>query len=77
MIAAAAAAGLAVGVLFSAVVGAALLLYARGRGRTLLGVEGLIATLVLGTLFGVIVGAAVAAVFAFAIHRLPRVGSDA
>ena len=77
MIAAAAAAGLAVGVLFSAVVGAALLLYARRRGRALLGVEGLIATLVLGTLVGVIVGAAVAAVFAFAIHRLPRVGSDA
>ena len=74
---AAAAAGLVVGVLSSADFGAALLLYARRRGRTLLGVEGLIATLVLGTLFGVIVGAAVAAVFALAIHRLPRVGSDA
>jgi hypothetical protein len=74
---AAAAAGLVVGVLFGAVFGAALLLYARRRGRTLIGVEGLIATLVLGTLFGVIVGAAVAAVFALAIHRLPRVGSDA
>jgi hypothetical protein len=73
---AAAAAGLVVGVLSSAVFGAVLLLYARRRGRTLLGVEGLIATLVLGTLFGVLVGAAVAAVFALAISRLPRVGSD-
>jgi hypothetical protein len=63
-------------VLSSAVFGAVLLLYARRRGRTLLGVEGLIATLVLGTLFGVLVGAAVAAVFALAISRLPRVGSD-
>ena len=43
----------------------------------LLGVEGLIATFVLGTLFGVLVAAAVAGVFALAIHRLPRVGSDA
>jgi len=74
---AAAAAGLVVGVLSSAVFGAALLLYARRRGRTLLGVEGLIATFVLGTLFGVLVAAAVAGVFALAIGRLPRVGSDA
>jgi hypothetical protein len=74
---AAAAAGLVVGVVFSAVFGTALLLYARRRGRMLLGVEGLIATFVLGTLFGVIVAAAVSVVFAFAISRLPRVGSDA
>jgi len=74
---AAAAAGLVVGVLFGAVFGAALLLYARRRGRTLLGVEGLIATLVLGTLVGVFVAAAVAAAFAFAIRGLPRIGSDA
>ena len=77
MIAAGAAAGLVVGVLFSALFGAALLLYARRRGRTLVGVEGLIATFVLGTLFGVLVAAAVAGVFALAIRRLPRVGSDA
>jgi hypothetical protein len=77
VIAAGAAAGLVVGVLFSAVFGSALLLYARRRGRTLLGVEGLIATFVLGTLFGVLVGAVVAGVFALAISRLPRVGSDA
>jgi hypothetical protein len=76
VIAAGAAAGLVVGALASAILGAALFLYARRRGRTLLGVEGLIATLVLGTLFGVLVGAAVAAVFALAISRLPRVGSD-
>ncbi len=77
MIAAGAAAGLVAGVLFSAVVGTALLFYARRRGRTLLGLEGLIATFVLGTLFGVLVAAAVAGVFALAIRRLPRVGSDA
>ena len=74
---AAAAAGLVVGVLCGAVFGAALLVYARRRGRTLLGVEGLIATLVLGTLLGVLVAAAVAAAFAFAIRGLPRIGSDA
>jgi len=77
VIAAGSAAGLVVGVLCSAVFGAALLLYARRRGRTLLGLEGLIATFVLGTLFGVLVAAAVAATFAFALRRLPRVGSDA
>jgi hypothetical protein len=70
-------AGLVVGVLFGAALGAALLLYARRRGRTVLGIEGLIATFVLGALFGVLVAAAVAAVFAVALHRLPRVGSDA
>jgi hypothetical protein len=75
--AAASAAGLAVGVLCSVLFGTALLLYARRRGRTVIGVEGLIATFVLGTLFGVLVAAAVAAVFAVALHRLPRVGSDA
>ena len=69
MIAAGAAAGLAAG--------AALLVYARRRARTLLGIEGLIAAFVLGTVFGVLVAAAVAAAFALAIHRLPRVGSDA
>jgi RsiW-degrading membrane proteinase PrsW (M82 family) len=74
---AAAGAGLAVGVLLSAVFGAALLLYARRRGRTVIGVEGLIATFLLGTLFGVLVATAVAAVFAFALRRLPPVGSDA
>lgn len=73
----AAGAGLVVGVLFSAAFGAALLLYARRRGRTVLGLEGLIATFLLGTLFGVLVAAAVAAVFALALRRLPRVGSDA
>jgi len=77
VIAAGSAAGLVVGVLCSAVFGAALLLYARRRGRMLLGLEGLIATVVLGTLFGVLVAAAVAAAFAFALRRLPRVGSDA
>jgi hypothetical protein len=70
------AAGLLVGVLGSAVLGAALLVYARRRGRMVLGVEGLIATFVLGTLFGVLVAAAVAIVFAFALRKLPRVGSD-
>jgi hypothetical protein len=77
VIGAGAAAGLVVGVLLSAVLGAALLFYARQRGRTVLGVEGLIATFVLGALFGVLVAAAVAAVFALALRRLPRVGSDA
>jgi uncharacterized membrane protein len=77
VIAAGAAAGLVVGVLVSAILGTALFLYARRRGRTLLGVEGLIATFVLGTLFGVLVAAAVAGVFALAIARLPRLGSDA
>ena len=76
MIAARAAAGLVDGVL-SGLLGAALLVYAGRRGRKLLGVEGLIATFVLGTLFGIFVAAAVAAAFALAIHRLPRVGSDA
>jgi hypothetical protein len=57
--------------------GAALLVYACRRARTLLGIEGLIAAFVLGTVFGVLVAAAVAAAFALAIHRLPRVGSDA
>jgi hypothetical protein len=69
-------AGLAVGVVLSALLGVVLLVYARRRGRTLVGVEGLIAVFVLGTLFGVIVGAAVAAAFVFALRRLPRVGSD-
>jgi len=41
------------------------------------GIEGLIATFVLGALFGVLVAAAVAGVFAVALRRLPRVGSDA
>ena len=77
MIAAGSAAGLLVGVLFAALFGAALLLYARRRGRTVLGVEGLIATFVLGTLFGVLVAAAVSGVFALALRRLPRVGSGA
>ena len=76
MIGAGAAAGLLIGVVFSASLGSALFVYARRRGRTVLGVEGLIATFVLGTLFGVLVAAAVAAVFAFALRRLPRVGSD-
>jgi len=70
-------AGLVVGVLGGVLFGAAVFLVARRRGRTVLGVEGLIATLVLGMLFGVLVAAAVAAVFALAIHRLPRVGSGA
>jgi hypothetical protein len=56
---------------------AALLVYACRRARTLLGIEGLIAAFVLGTVFGVLVAAAVAAAFALAIRRLPRVGSDA
>ena len=77
MIGAGAGAGLVVGVLFGAALGAALLLYARRRGRTVLGIEGLIATFVLGALFGVLVAAAVAGVFAVALRRLPRVGSDA
>ena len=70
------AAGLLIGVLFSATFGSALFVYARRRGRTVLGVEGLIATFVLGTLFGVLVAAAVAVVFAVALRRLPRVGSE-
>jgi hypothetical protein len=70
-------AGLVVGVLGGALFGAAVLLYARRLRRTLLGVEGLIAAVVLGMLFGVLVAAAVAAVFAVALRRLPRVGSDA
>jgi len=70
-------AGFIVGVLGGALFGAALLLYARRCGRTLLGVEGLILAVVLGMLFGVLVAAVVAAVFAFAVRRLPRVGSDA
>jgi hypothetical protein len=69
-------AGLVVGVLFGAVFGAAVLLYARRRGRTLVGIEGLIAAFVLGTLFGVVVAGAVAAAFALAIRRLPCPGSD-
>jgi hypothetical protein len=69
-------AGLVVGVLFGAVFGAAVLLYARMRGRTLVGIEGLIATFVLGTLFGVVVAAAVAAAFALALRRLPRLRPD-
>jgi hypothetical protein len=77
VIAAGSAAGLVIGVLFSAAFGAALFVYARRRGRTVIGIEGLIATFVLGTLFGVLVALAVAAAFAFALRRLPRVGSDA
>jgi hypothetical protein len=70
-------AGLVVGVLGGALFGAAVFLVGRRRGRTVLGVEGLIATLVLGLLFGVLVAAAVAAVFALGIRRLPRLGSGA
>jgi hypothetical protein len=77
VIAAGSAAGLIVGVACSALFGAALLFYARRRGRTVIGIEGLIATFVLGTLFGVLVAAAVAGAFALALRRLPRVGSDA
>ena len=73
---AASGAGLLVGVLAGALFGGALLVYAWRRGRTILGIEGLIAAVVLGTLFGVLVALLVAAVFAFAIRRLPRVGSE-
>jgi hypothetical protein len=69
------AAGLILGVLISAALGAALLVYARRRGRFALGVGGLAATFVLGTLFGVVAGAAVALLFAFAIRRSGRVRS--
>jgi hypothetical protein len=70
-------AGLSVGVLGGVVFGAAVFLVARRRGRTVLGVEALIAAVVLGMLFGVFAAAAVAAAFALAIRRLPRVGSSA
>jgi hypothetical protein len=70
-----AAAGIIVGVLISAALGAALVVYARRRGRLPLGVAGFGVTFVLGTLFGVVVGAAVALVFAFVIRRSGHIRS--
>ena len=67
--------GIVVGVLISVALGAALVVYARRRGRLAIGLAGFCATFVLGTLFGVVVGAAVALVFAFAIRRSGRVRS--
>jgi hypothetical protein len=69
-------AGLFVGVVASVLFGVALVVYGRWRGRTLLGLAGLVLTFVLGTLFGVLVAAVVTAVFAVAIHRTTRVGSE-
>ncbi len=71
-----AAAALLLGVLISVIFGGALVLYGRRRGRMPLGVAGLIATFLLGTLFGVVAAAVVALVFAFAIRRSARIGSD-